>query len=396
MSWFSSEIQEHLPHMDSQEAIELARKVLLEERTSPTVRYMLRAPVAFAAALAAVALTERGQHPRTVRENPGFHRFTSDNYNLLSGLYSELAEADKVRFIEALSVRITDGSAYSNPVNDVRGAGEWRSCRSELPLIAEFLVRQKHADSLLAAMKKAPIRPALTLLLMQIEEMIALDFTLFADHEYEFISSVVKGFQPQIEALNGQIRTADTKESNTRFHLVRELPPLCASLIEMSRKAIFLRMKSDRSSEANTEIQADRTQVGEILKRLGFSRLLIASLEEAERSYREAATAFEYKECMAHLRSFLENLHKEACVLVHAKRGGLLPSTWGRAIGYLVQEGVITKTEEAFVTSLYTLVSDVGVHPLAAEREYARLVRNMNIEYGLLFLTRVDKWVSQP
>jgi len=31
--------------MDSQEAIELARKVLLEERTSPTVRYMLRAPV---------------------------------------------------------------------------------------------------------------------------------------------------------------------------------------------------------------------------------------------------------------------------------------------------------------------------------------------------------------
>lgn len=382
--------------MDIQQAIELTHKTLLEERTSPTVRYMLRAPVAFAAAPAAVALTERGQHPRTVRENPGIHRLTSDNYSLLSGLYSELVEADKVRFIETLSMRVADERAYSNPVNDVRGAGAWRSCRSELPLIAEFLVRQKRAGSLLAALKKAPVRPPLTLLLMQIEEMIALDFTLFSDQEYGILSNTVKGFQPEIEALNGQIRTADAIESNTRYHLVHELPPLCASLIEMSRKAIFLRMKSARTSEVNTEIQTDRAQVGEILQRLGFSHLLIASLEEAERSYREASTAFEYKECMAHLRSFLENLHKEACVLVHAERGGLLPSTWGKAIGYLVQEGVLTKTEEAFVTSLYTLVSDTGVHPLVAEREYARLVRNMNIEYGLLFLTRVDKWLSQP
>jgi len=61
-----------------------------------------------------------------------------------------------------------------------------------------------------------------------------------------------------------------------------------------------------------------------------------------------------------------------------------------------MQEGVLTKTEEAFVTSLYALVSDTGVHPLVAEREYARLVRNMNIEYGLLFLTRVEKGLSLP
>lgn len=382
--------------MDSQRAIDLMRKILLEERASPTVRYMLRAPVAFAGAPAAVALTEKGQHPRTVRGNSGAHRLTSDNYNLLSGLYLELGDADKVRFVEALSARIADGTAYSNPGNDVRGAGQWRSCRSELPLIAEFLVRQKQTDALLTALKKAPIRPALTLLLMQIEEMIALDFTLFSDSEYEVLSNTVKSFQPAIAALNDRIRTADTIESNTRFHLVKELPPLCASIVEMSRKAIFLRMKSDRSSEANVELQTDRAQVGEILHHLAFSRLLIASLEQAEKSYREASSTFEYKECMAHLRSFLENLHKEACVLVHSKRGGTLPSTWGKAVAYLVQEGVLTKTEEAFVTSLYTLLSDTGVHPLVAEREYARLVRNMNIEYGLLFLTRLEKWFSQP
>ncbi len=44
-----------------------------------------------------------------------------------------------------------------------------------------------------------------------------------------------------------------------------------------------------------------------------------------------------------------------------------------------------------FVTSLYTLMSDEGVHPLIAEREYVRIRRNMTYEYGLMFLTVLDK-----
>src|ERR1019366_32805 len=103
-------------------------------------------------------------------------------------------------------------------------------------------------------------------------------------------------------------------------------------------------------------IQTDRDQVGSFLQRLGFSRVLIASLEQAERSYREATNAFEYKECMSHLRSFLEDMHKEACVLVHSRRGGILPTTWGNSIAYLTKETLLTKSEEEFVTSLYRLV----------------------------------------
>jgi hypothetical protein len=36
-------------------------------------------------------------------------------------------------------------------------------------------------------------------------------------------------------------------------------------------------------------------------------------------------------------------------------------------------------------------MSDTAVHRLVAEREYARLMRNMSIEYGLLLLTKLDK-----
>jgi hypothetical protein len=97
---------------------------------------------------------------------------------------------------------------------------------------------------------------------------------------------------------------------------------------------------------------------------------------------------------MSHLRSFLEGLHKEACVIVYTRRGCALPTGWGKAVAYLAKEAVITKSEEEFVTSLYKLISDVGVHPLVAEKEHARLMRNMNIEYGLLFLARLNKWLG--
>jgi hypothetical protein len=68
-----------------------------------------------------------------------------------------------------------------------------------------------------------------------------------------------------------------------------------------------------------------------------------------------------------------------------------LPSKWGEALRYLLDNAVLTKQEELFASQLYTLVSDAGVHALIAETEYARLMRNMGIEYGLLLLTKLDK-----
>jgi hypothetical protein len=52
---------------------------------------------------------------------------------------------------------------------------------------------------------------------------------------------------------------------------------------------------------------------------------------------------------------------------------------------------VLSKTEEQFAASLYKLISNEGVHPTIAEREYARLARNVVIEYALLFLRKMDK-----
>jgi len=87
----------------------------------------------------------------------------------------------------------------------------------------------------------------------------------------------------------------------------------------------------------------------------------------------------------------LENLHREACQSIAAAAGETVADRWGAATSYLRQKGFLSQQEEAFVTSLSTLVSDEGVHPLIAEPEYARLLRNVVIEYGVMFLATLDK-----
>ncbi len=82
----------------------------------------------------------------------------------------------------------------------------------------------------------------------------------------------------------------------------------------------------------------------------------------------------------------------QAMPAIHAKCGGVLQIGWGNGLAYLAQNSVLSKAEELFAVGLFRLMSDEGVHALIAEREYARLARNMVIEYALLFLKKVDKF----
>ena len=58
---------------------------------------------------------------------------------------------------------------------------------------------------------------------------------------------------------------------------------------------------------------------------------------------------------------------------------------------YLRDHEVLSPAEEKFAASVYTIISDEAVHPLVAEREYARLFRNVIIEYALLLLAKLAK-----
>jgi hypothetical protein len=146
-------------------------------------------------------------------------------------------------------------------------------------------------------------------------------------------------------------------------------------ILEECRKSKYLYLKGSLLEGVNVEINQDREAVNSYLKTLGFTPTLANSLDEVERLYRVGSSAFELKASMGHLRSFLEGLHKEILPAAHARFGGALARKWGEGLLYLRMNGVLSQAEEAFAASLYILISDEGVHPLVAERAYARLFR---------------------
>jgi hypothetical protein len=138
-------------------------------------------------------------------------------------------------------------------------------------------------------------------------------------------------------------------------------------------------------------IESDKAKVEGFLVKLGFSDDMVKTLNGAESDYKSTASAFELKNCLGHLRSFLEHLHRESAKAIAAAAKLTSVDRWGDAICFLRQQGIFTKQHEAFVAALYTLLGDTSVHPLTAEREYARLLRNVVIEYGVIFLTMLDR-----
>lgn len=384
--------------MNLHDAIQKAGQILDEERAAPTVRYQA-APNKFLgsakelfAAIADSALeSERGKHPRTVRENPQEFQFKSANFDLLCALLDQVQEEERPGLFATFGSRILTARSFRHRPGPVLGAGSWQRCSSELPLVAEFLVRRGDKQLFIRALSEPAASPGLTLLLLQLEEIIALNFTLFTDEEYTQLPTAIASIRGTITELEKRPKPSSTLESNTIYNVRHEVPKLCDSVLEGCRKARYWYVKGSLLPSMNLEINQDRDKVLTYLEKLGFSQLLIQSLEEAEKLYRTAATPFDLKSSMAHLRSFLEQLHLQACSLAHKKYGGVLPSKWGDSHQYLRDNGIQTLKEEQFIIPFYTLMSDTSVHPLIAESEYARLMRNMSIEYGLLLLTKLDK-----
>jgi hypothetical protein len=174
-------------------------------------------------------------------------------------------------------------------------AGHSVRCCSELPLVAEFSVRRGDKRHFISALGKAAVSPGLTLLLTQLEEMIALNFTLFTDEEHTQLRTAMDEVNRSIAVLKKQPSPDSTLESNTRHHVCQEVPVLCDSISEGCRKATFLYLKGSLLPGMNLEVNQDKSAVRTFLEKLGFTPLLSQSLDEAENLYRTAVTPFDLK-----------------------------------------------------------------------------------------------------
>lgn len=386
--------------MEFREAIQKADEILIEERVRPTLAYEpSRSGGGFAEAFMGLSLwqrltAERKQRPRRVHESPNEFAFKSTNYELLLALYSQLHSSNRDAFAASVLSHVVDQNNTRVRQNTAHFPS-WDNRISELPLVAEFCIRVGYKRELFRVIAESALTKGLVVMLMQLEDGIALNFNIFSDGELEHLARTVSNLRAiaypksyQFGARRGSIQRA----RNPNFDPdAREIVAICDGISEECRQARYFYLKGALQQNANLEINRDKRIVEQYLQKLGFSGPLLEVLNAAEQDFRESATPFELKNSLAHLRSFLEGLHEQASGPLAMKAGVPAPTKWGKTTEMLRKNGVLSQQEEALATSLYTLISDEGVHPLMAEREYARLLRNMVIEYGLMFLTKADK-----
>lgn len=160
------------------------------------------------------------------------------------------------------------------------------------------------------------------------------------------------------------------------------------------------RLRGELLEDVNWEINQDMDKVGEKIKLFGLSKELSEGIKEIEKAYRKAGSDFDFKTCVAHARSFLENLNKEIIPKIENKCGIKFSGDITKAkdvVDYFGKKNVLflVEKEQNLCRAVYNLASHLGVHTLVSEREYARISKNIIVELALLILDRLEKYLSK-
>jgi hypothetical protein len=403
--------------MDMKAMVERAMLIIEEEQKRPTVEYQYVSAAwpaemwyqqsqlqsqGYVPSVAGTMALHQGRdqkRPRPVRENPSEYVFESTNYGLLMTIFGQIPAGNpRLMFVRAL-LSVTVERAVPQLQKFQASYPAWSGYASALPLVAEFCIRNGHLDLLIEGLNKTKLpTPSIAGMFRELEEMIAVNFDVFSDAELEALPNLLSQIREvgdrQTWSSRGPVRggpMVNNPHYRQGFSSVgREIVESIDGFLQQCAQARYFYLKGALQQTRNTEIESDKKSVEDYLKTLGFDDLMVKSLGAAEQDMRSTATPFELKNALGHLRSFLEQLHLQACLLI-VQPGEVAPTTWGAATTLLRQKNLITVKEEQFITTLYTVVSDEAIHPLIAEREYARLFRNIVIEYGLLFLTTLQK-----
>jgi hypothetical protein len=185
-----------------------------------------------------------------------------------------------------------------------------------------------------------------------------------------------------------QVQNPDFKKgfSSQAHALVKHIDGFLAQ----SKRAQYFYLQHDLSLAINMEIEQDKSKVESYLIKLGFSSELKQSLDEAEKNFVPSSNPFELKDCLNHLRTFYEHMHREAAAQIAKNVAKPATTDFNTSVQLLESQKYMTEQQGKFARGLMTLLSDEGAHALMTAHVFARLLRNMVIEYGVMFLTIMD------
>jgi len=160
------------------------------------------------------------------------------------------------------------------------------------------------------------------------------------------------------------------------------------------------RLRGELLEDVNWEINQDVNKIEEKISLFGLSKELSDGIREIEKEYRQAGSAFNFKTCVDHSRSFLENLDKEIVPKIESKCRIKFSGNITKAkdvIDYFGKKDVdfLMEKEQNLCRSVYDLASHLGVHSLVSKREYARISKNIIVELALLILDRLEQYLSK-
>ena len=145
-------------------AVQHSGRILDRERKEPTVLYqsVLTAPYGVREIYTLHPHQwefPRDHRPRKVRQNVEEVELTSDNFELLTSVQDALFAEEKAAIAANIALRIGRPDSFHQRDGEVVKAGTARQCSSELPLVAEFLVRGGWKSILLHTLANAAISP---------------------------------------------------------------------------------------------------------------------------------------------------------------------------------------------------------------------------------------------
>jgi hypothetical protein len=264
--------------MDLREALSNASQILDEERVAPTVIYdyvpydnqaeKVGVGMAVMQGLASMAGTVnlsnlRKQRPREIQTLISY-RFKSTNYNLLCALLLRLNGNDRLAFTANVAARLVSAPGCARKTL-VYYPG-WNNLSSELPLVAEFLVRNNGKDQLIRLLWEGQRIPGHAPLFRQLEEIIAFNYTLFSDSDYQSLSTVMAHLSANArkkaeEQRQRNIQATQWPELGSVAGLYGEIEASAKAIVEQCRRARYLYVKGALSEGLNVEVNQDKIVV---------------------------------------------------------------------------------------------------------------------------------------
>jgi hypothetical protein len=245
-------------------ALDTIEQILDQERKKPSVRYLQYSVQGPSPTLYVLSPYQyefpRDSRPRSVRPNTAEVSFDSQHYRLMEEVANRVEGDEVPSVLKAVRARLFDASSFERQTGDVLRSGQASQCRSELPLAIEFLARIGAQDYLIEGLSTAAFSPGLTLMLLELEDMIAFDYELFNTNQYDRVVRGLGELERRALEYQSQPRSKrDSATSNTVHHVGKEVREQIKNVSEVCRQAKFLHSTKALEPVPETKPQTVRT-----------------------------------------------------------------------------------------------------------------------------------------